>query len=43
MHRPVELTSLFDDLARAGQGPTTIVLDYSIGLPSREVVQKLNV
>ena len=31
VHRPVELTSLFDDLARAGQEPATKVLEYTIG------------
>ena len=43
VHRPVELTSLFDDLARSGQAPTTVVLTYSVGLPSRELAQNLNV
>ena len=28
VHRRVELTSLFDDLARAGQEPATELLDY---------------
>jgi DNA-binding GntR family transcriptional regulator len=31
VHRRVELTSLFDDLARAGQEPTTELLDYQVG------------
>ena len=43
VHRPVELTSLFDDLTRAGQGPTTTLLDYRVGPPSHEVAQNLNV
>ena len=30
VHRPVELTSLFDDLVRAGQEPSTTVLAYGI-------------
>jgi DNA-binding GntR family transcriptional regulator len=29
LHRPVELTSLFDDLVDLGQGPTTEVLSYA--------------
>ena len=37
VHRPVELTSLFDDLARAGQEPTTQLLDYRVGPPAEEV------
>ena len=35
VHRRVELTSLFDDLARAGQEPTTQLLDYRSGDPTR--------
>ena len=42
VHRPVELTSLFDDLARAGQEPTTKVLDYHVGPGSDDIVQQLN-
>ena len=42
VHRPVELTSLFDDLARAGQGPATTVLDYHIGTASEEILGHLN-
>ena len=42
VHRPVELTSLFDDLARAGQEPATEVLDYRIGPVSAEIAQHLN-
>ena len=42
VHRPVELTSLFDDLARAGQGPATTVLDYHIGTVSEEIIGHLN-
>jgi DNA-binding GntR family transcriptional regulator len=42
VHRPVELTSLFDDLARGGQEPATKVLDYQIGPASDEVAQHLN-
>ncbi|WP_157521374.1 GntR family transcriptional regulator [Mycobacterium sp. ACS4331] len=42
VHRPVELTSLFDDLARAGQEPTTQVLDYRLGPASDDIAQHLN-
>jgi DNA-binding GntR family transcriptional regulator len=42
VHRPVELTSLFDDLARAGQEPATRVLDYRIGPVSEEIAAHLN-
>ncbi|MGK2882219.1 MAG: GntR family transcriptional regulator [Mycobacterium sp.] len=42
VHRPVELTSLFDDLARAGQEPATIVLDYQLGPASDEIAKQLN-
>ena len=39
VHRRVELTSLFDDLARAGQEPTTELLDYRVGLADEEVAR----
>ncbi len=42
VHRPVELTSLFDDLARAGQEPATTVLDYSVGRVTDEIAHHLN-
>jgi len=42
VHRPVELTSLFDDLSRAGQEPTTTVLAYSIGAAGVDVATRLN-
>ena len=42
VHRRVELTSLFDDLARAGQEPTTQLLDYRVGAPDEEVARELN-
>jgi DNA-binding GntR family transcriptional regulator len=42
VHRPVELTSLYDDLARAGQEPTTRVLEYVVGPASEEVAGYLN-
>ncbi|MCV7067320.1 GntR family transcriptional regulator [Mycolicibacterium farcinogenes] len=43
VHRPVELTSLYDDLARAGQEPSTKVLEYTIGPASDEVAAWLNI
>ena len=42
VHRPVELTSLYDDLARAGQEPTTAVLDYTVGPVDPEIAERLN-
>ena len=42
VHRRVELTSLFDDLARAGQEPTTQLLEYRAGPPDEEVARELN-
>lgn len=43
VHRPVELTSLYDDLARADQEPATTVLEYSVGPASEEIAERLNV
>ena len=42
VHRPVELTSLFDDLTRAGQEPATKVLEYTIGPAPDEIAEHLN-
>ena len=42
VHRRVELTSLFDDLARAGQEPTTQLLEYHVGPPGEDVARELN-
>jgi DNA-binding GntR family transcriptional regulator len=42
VHRRVELTSLFDDLARAGQEPTTQLLDYRTGVADEQVAVELN-
>lgn len=42
VHRPVELTSLFDDLSRAGQEPATAVLDYEVGKVTDEIAKYLN-
>jgi DNA-binding GntR family transcriptional regulator len=42
LYRRVELTSLFDDLARTGQEPTTQLLDYYAGPPDEDVARELN-
>jgi len=42
VHRRVELTSLFDDLARAGQEPTTQLLGYHSEKPAEEIARELN-
>ncbi len=42
VHRPVELTSLFDDLARAGQEPATSVLLYTVGPVAEDIAGHLN-
>jgi DNA-binding GntR family transcriptional regulator len=42
VHQRVELTSLFDDLARTGQKPTTQLLDYHTGTPGEEIARELN-
>jgi DNA-binding GntR family transcriptional regulator len=42
VHRPVELTSLFDDLIRAGQEPSTRVLDYTLAPAPAEIADHLN-
>ena len=42
VHRRVELTSLFDDLTRAGQEPTTKLLDYRTGPVGEDIAHELN-
>lgn len=42
VHRRVELTSLFDDLTRAGQTPTTELLEYQRMVVDEEVATELN-
>nr|WP_317159359.1 GntR family transcriptional regulator [Mycobacterium sp. 21AC1] len=42
VHRPVELTSLYDDLTRAGQEPATKVLDYSVRPADDDIAERLN-
>ncbi|MFC0672526.1 GntR family transcriptional regulator [Brachybacterium hainanense] len=41
VNRPVALTSLYDDLARAGKNPSTEVIEYRIGRPSAEAAGRL--
>ena len=41
LHRRFELTSLFDDLSRTGQQPSTQLLDYSVGPADDEVAREL--
>ncbi len=41
VRRPIELSSLHDDLTRAGQHPTTVVRDLRVVTPSTEVVAAL--
>jgi DNA-binding GntR family transcriptional regulator len=42
VHRRVELTSLFDDLARAGQEPSTRLLEYHTGVVGEDIATELN-
>jgi DNA-binding GntR family transcriptional regulator len=42
VHRPVELTSLYDDLTRAGQEPATKVLGYVRGPAPEGIAEHLN-
>src|SRR5689334_16257736 len=42
VHRPVELTSLYDDLTRAGQEPATKVLGYVRGAAPEGIAEHLN-
>ncbi|GAA4401159.1 GntR family transcriptional regulator [Tsukamurella soli] len=43
IHRPVELTSLFEDLAASGRAPSTALLDYRLGRPEEEIADELGV
>lgn len=43
VHRPVELTSLYDDLVSAGQAPATELLDYQLGVPGADIAKELGV
>lgn len=42
LHRQVELTSLYDDLRRAGKTPTTTMLEYHVHPAESEVARELN-
>ncbi|WP_202971892.1 GntR family transcriptional regulator [Mycolicibacterium brumae] len=42
VHRRVELTSLFDDLARTGKSPTTDLLEYRVCNADDDVAAELN-
>ena len=39
VRRPVELTSLYDDLAKSGQSPVTEVLDFVVGPASKRMAE----
>lgn len=41
VNRPVALTSLYDDLLRAGKHPATEIVEYRIGRPSAEAAGRL--
>lgn len=43
VQRPLALTSLFDDLERAGQRPTTDLIEYRIGRPGAEDAERLKI
>jgi DNA-binding GntR family transcriptional regulator len=43
VHRPVELTSLYDDLLTAGQEPATELLSYELGPPDADIAEELGV
>jgi GntR family transcriptional regulator len=43
VRRPLELSSLYDDLARSGQAPTTEVLSFAMVPAAAEVAEKLRV
>lgn len=43
LRRPLELTSLYDDLARAGRAPTTEVLSFSHVEAHGEVAERLDI
>lgn len=41
VHRQVALTSLYDDLRTAGKAPRTEIVEYRVGRPSPEAVDRL--
>ena len=43
VRRRMDLTSLFDDLVGSGRTPTTVVLEYGVGLGTPEVTELLEI
>lgn len=43
IHRPITLTSLYDDLSKFGKAPTTIVLEHEVVPASQEVAEALDI
>jgi DNA-binding GntR family transcriptional regulator len=43
IRRPVDLTSLFDDLSKSGQSPTTVVLEHEVVPAAPEVATALSI
>lgn len=43
IRRPVELTSLYDDLSKSGRSPRTVVLEYEVVPASAEVAAALDI
>jgi DNA-binding GntR family transcriptional regulator len=43
VRRPVELSSLYDDLVKTGQSPVTEVLDFSVGPATKRMAERYGV
>src|SRR6476661_2624766 len=43
VRRPVELSSLYDDLVKTGQSPITEVLDFSVGPATKRMAERYGV
>lgn len=43
IHRPITLTSLYDDLSKIGKSPTTVVLEHEVVPASQEVAVALDI
>jgi DNA-binding GntR family transcriptional regulator len=43
VRRPVELSSLYDDLVKSGQSPVTEVLDFSVGPATKRMAEQYGV
>lgn len=43
IHRPITLTSLFDELSKIGKSPTTVVLEHKVVPASHEVAEALDI